>query len=143
MSEELHDELRFVIRTPHQSVFDDAVRAARVPTETGQVGLRPRGEPMMLAIESGLIVVRLAGETRFAATAGGLLESDRHGCVLYTPFAVVDSSAIGVLEALDQALTTPDSELVARRQLAELEQHILQELRERGRPGQPTRRRHE
>jgi F0F1-type ATP synthase epsilon subunit len=133
------DVLRFVIRTPHGTVFDNAVRGVRVPTETGQVGMRPRGEPMVLAIESGLIVVRLAVETRFAATAGGLLESGRDRCVLYTPFAVIDRSEVAVLEGLGQALATPKSELAARRQLAELEQHILRELRDRNRPGHPAR----
>jgi len=143
VTEERHHELRLIIRTPHEAVFDSVVRAARVPTETGQVGLRPRGEPMVLAIESGLIVVRLDAETRFAATAGGLLESGPDRCVLYTPFAVVDSTQSAVLEALGRALATPKSEIAARRQLADLEQRILRELRERGRPGQPVRSRHD
>ena len=122
--------IRLVVRTPHQVIFDDRVRGARVPTETGQVGLRPRGEPLVLVIEPGLVLLRGGGGLRFGATVGGLLESSREQCTLYTPAAVVGSSEDEVLSALDRLLSAPDRELVARRQLAELEQRILQELRE-------------
>jgi F0F1-type ATP synthase epsilon subunit len=121
--------LNFAVRTPHAAVFEDGVEAARVPTETGQVGLRPRGEPAVLAVEPGLVVLRLdAATVRFAATAGGLLESGRTRCVLYTPFAVVGESEDELLAALAHILSTPGNELAARRQLGELEQRIVREL---------------
>jgi F0F1-type ATP synthase epsilon subunit len=122
--------LRFVLRTPHEVVFDDRVRAARVPSETGQVGLRPRGEPLVLVVEPGLVLLRADGIVQFAATAGGLLESGRERCALYTPAAVVGRSEEEVLNALDRLISAPDRELAAHRQLAELEQRILQELRQ-------------
>jgi F0F1-type ATP synthase epsilon subunit len=131
--------LRLVLRTPHEVVFDEAVRGARVPTQTGQVGLRPRGEPLVLVVEPGLVLLHDDGIDRFAATAGGLLESGRERCTLYTPAAVVGPSGDEVLEALDRLLSAPDRELAARRQLVELEQRILQELRQ-GPRGLPSRR---
>lgn len=134
MSERLH----LVVRTPHEVVVDEQVRAARVPTESGQVGLRPREEPFVLVVEPGLCVLRTGERVRFAATAGGLLDADRETSVLYTPFAVVGDRGDEVLGALDRALATPDSELAARRRLGELEQHIVQELRE-GPPVERTR----
>ncbi|HSB20579.1 MAG TPA: hypothetical protein VLD85_11265 [Anaeromyxobacteraceae bacterium] len=125
--------LRAMVRTPHEVVLDLNVRSARFPTETGQVGVRPRGEPLVLAVEAGLILFRAEG-TRLAASAGGLLESDRERCTLYTPFAVVGTEE-EVLAALDRALATPDSELAARRSVGELERRILSELRDgRGAP---------
>ena len=124
---------RLVIRTPHETVLDEQVRAARVPTETGQVGLRPRGEPFVLIVEPGLVILRMDDGIRFAATAGGLLDCDREQSVLYTPFAVVGGVGAEVLTALDRAFAMPESELVARRRLAELEQHIVRELRTRPR----------
>lgn len=127
------EQLHLLIRTPHHAVIDAQVSAARIPTETGQVGLRPRQEPFVLVVEPGLILLRTDGRLRFAATAGGLLESDRERCVLYTPFAVLGDMDSEVLAALDRALATPDSELSARRRLGELEQRIAQELRERPR----------
>jgi F0F1-type ATP synthase epsilon subunit len=120
-----------VIRTPHATVFEDRVRALRVPTETGHVGLRPRGEPIVLAVEPGLIIMRLIEKLRFAATAGGLLESDRTRCTLYTPIAALGDSESEMLDALERMLSTPGGELMARRQLAELEQRIVRELRRR------------
>lgn len=127
------DSLRLAIRTPHAVVLDEFVEAARVPTETGQVGLRPRAEPLLLAVEPGLILFRTKSAPRFAATAGGLFESDRERAVLYTPFAVLGDDADALVAALDQALGTPDSELAARRRLGELEENIVDELRQRPR----------
>jgi F0F1-type ATP synthase epsilon subunit len=125
--------LHLAIRTPHEVAFDGAVRSARVPVETGQVGLRPRVEPMLLAVEPGLIILRLEGNDRFAATAGGLLISEPALTVLYTPFAAVSSSGQEVIDALERAFEKPDSDLAARRELGELEKHILRELGERRR----------
>ncbi len=53
--------LHVTIRTPSETVVDQDVASLRVPTQTGQVGLRPRGEPSVLAVEAGLIVLRLNG----------------------------------------------------------------------------------
>lgn len=124
MTARLHVE----IRTPHALAVDLDVRAIRVPTATGQVGLRPRGEPLALVVEPGLIVLRADGATRYAATAGGLLRADREHCVLYTPFAVEGTDAQAVLAAIEQALEMPGSELAARKGLDELEQRIVREL---------------
>lgn len=125
------ERLRLVIRTPHEIVLDSRVRAARFPTESGQVGLRPREEPFVLVVEPGLCIIRRDGGVSFAATAGGLLDGDRESATFYTPFAVAGDRGEELLATLDRALATPDSELAARRRLGELEQHIVQELRQR------------
>jgi len=124
-------ELGFVIRTPHEVLVQAEVLALRVPTETGQVGLRPHEEPFVVVVEPGLLVLRDAARVRFAATAGGLLECDREQALLYTPFAVLGDAEDEVLRALDAALATPSSELEARRRLDEIERRIVQELRHR------------
>lgn len=131
----MRERLRIVVRTPHAIVVDEPVGSARVPSERGQVGLRPRQEPFVLVVEPGLCVLGGDGAPRFVATAGGLLECDRRSAVLYTPFAVVGMRDDEVLAGLDRALATPDSEIAARRRLGELEQHIVQELRQRPRVG--------
>lgn len=123
--------MHFVIQTPRDRIFDGQVRAVRVPTETGQVGLRSRMEPMILAIEPGLMVIRTDGEIRFAASAGGLLIIDRDESAVYTPYAATGLSGPELLAALEERLGTPEGELAARRQLGELERHILVELGER------------
>jgi F0F1-type ATP synthase epsilon subunit len=127
--------LRVVIRTPQGSVLEAAVLAVRVPTETGQVGLRPRQEPLLLVVEPGLVVLRTADGARFVATAGGLLDAGRERCVLFTPFAVAGDDEADVLAALDRALAAPDGEIATRRQLAELEERIAQESRKRSAVG--------
>jgi F0F1-type ATP synthase epsilon subunit len=128
----MSDTLRLVIRTPHAPVVDAGVAAARVPTRTGQLGLRPRQEPFVTVVEPGLVVLETGAGRLFAATAGGLLRADRDTALLITPFAV--TGTVGeVLAALDEAYALPESELVTRRRLAELEQRIVRELSPRGR----------
>jgi F0F1-type ATP synthase epsilon subunit len=133
------DSLRLVIKTPHQTVLDIRVAAIRVPTETGLVGIRPGGEPLVVALEPGLIVIRIASGERFAATAGGLLESGRSQCTVLTPYAAVGNSEPEIEEALNRILATPSTEVVARRRLEELEQRIVKELSQS--PGSPSQRR--
>lgn len=124
--------LEFVIRTPHDVRFEARVRAARVPTESGQVGLRPRQEPLSLVVEPGLCLLQ-GDRLHFAATAGGLLAGERERATLYTPFAIIGERGDELLSALEQALATPGGEVAARRRLGELERRIVQELRERPR----------
>lgn len=130
------ERLQFVLRTPHEVVLEVSADSVRVSTASGQVGLRPRQEPLLLAVEAGLVIVHEGPSTCFAATAGGLLDGDRERAVLLSPFAVVGDRAADVLEALDRALATPDGELAARRRLGELEQRIVGELRRRPRAPQ-------
>jgi F0F1-type ATP synthase epsilon subunit len=127
----MRETLLVTIRTPHEVVFEGDVAALRFPTETGLAGLRPRGEPLVVALEPGLVILRRADRVEFAATAGGLLESGRRHCRIFTPFAAVGSSEEAMFQALEQALTSPAGELVARRRLGELEQRIVRELGER------------
>jgi hypothetical protein len=49
---------------------------------------------------------------------------------------VASDDAAEVLDALDDAFSTPDSELTARRRLGELEQRIVKEIRQ---PSSPKR----
>ena len=123
--------LRLLIRTPHETVLDAPVRSARIATETGLSGVRPRAEPFVSVVEPGLLVLSMPdGSMRFAASAGGLLDCDRERCALYTPFAVLGDDDAQVLAALDRVLSTPDTELVTRQRLGELEQRIARELRQ-------------
>jgi F-type H+-transporting ATPase subunit epsilon len=137
--------LRLVVRTPRGDLVDAPVDAVRLPTETGQVGLRPGAEALRLAVEPGLVLVRSEGGPRLVATAGGLLEVEPARLTLYTPFAAVGDTAAALQDALDAALADPEGELAARLRLAGLEpsaagapgrrsveQRILREL---GRPG--------
>lgn len=122
--------LHVTIRTPSETVVDQDVAALRVPTQSGQVGLRPRSEPSVLAVEAGLITLRLESGMRYAGTAGGLLHTDTESASLLTPLAVVGDDVESVARQLDALLSAPSEEMEVRRTLERLETRILQELRQ-------------
>ena len=130
--------LELVVRTPHEVVFQAQVLSARVLTETGHVGLRPRTEAMVLAVEAGIVNVRSGVEgaaEQFIGTAGGLLIIDGLTATLMTPLAVVGSDERQIVNELEQVLQLPNSEMEARATLTKLEGHILSELRRDQREG--------
>lgn len=124
-----HNKLHFTVRTPHEIIVETDVVSLRVLTETGHVGLRPRMERIVLAVEAGLIVFRTDGKERYAGSAGGLLRCDGNDVVLLTPMAVVGDSRESIRQALDEALSAPSAEMEARATLGRLEDKIMKELR--------------
>jgi F0F1-type ATP synthase epsilon subunit len=126
-------EFQLIIRTPHEVVLQTTVHSVRVLTETGHVGLRPRTESTVLAVEAGVVHVNRIAEgssiESFIGTAGGLLMCDRNTTTLLTPLAVVGDDEKTIVERLDELLQRPNSELEARTALSKLEGHILRELR--------------
>jgi F0F1-type ATP synthase epsilon subunit len=121
--------LHFVVLTPHALMAELDVVSLRLPADTGQVGLRPRGEATVLAVEPGLVLAQTATELRFLATAGGLLRADGRQATLLTPLAVLGDDGPGVLAALATALAMPDPERDLRLAIERLQTGILQELR--------------
>jgi F0F1-type ATP synthase epsilon subunit len=121
--------LRLLVRTPQGDVIDEEVTSLRVPSDTGQVGLRPRSEASALVLEPGLVLAATERGSRFIATAGGLLRSDGKRVVLLTPVAVVGENAEAVTTELDEALAKPSADRMLRGVLQRLETGILHELR--------------
>lgn len=125
--------IRFLVRTPHKTVIEIHAKSVRLPTETGQVGLRPYTEATVIGVEAGLVLVQSAeNQTRFVGTAGGLLTSERLEATLLTPLAVVGNDYGAILAELKSAIGEPNEEMQAREMLANLEEKILTEIR-RGR----------
>ena len=125
-------ELLVTIRTPRQVVLERPARSLRVPTETGQVGLRPRCESTVLAVLPGLVLVRHASGLDYVGSAGGLLRCDGKQATLLTPLAVSAEDEASVLDRLETALAAPDEEIQARRTLDRLESTLLRQLRTAG-----------
>jgi F0F1-type ATP synthase epsilon subunit len=121
--------LQLIVRTPLEVVLESAVSSIRVPTETGLVGVRPRVEPLILALEPGLVLLRQDDVLHFVGTAGGLLRCDGVRASVLTPLAVVGSNEDEVLTALEEALATPHTELEVRTTFGRLQHSILRELR--------------
>ncbi|PQO25626.1 hypothetical protein C5Y96_22655 [Blastopirellula marina] len=130
--------LDLIIRTPRAIIFEGRVDSLRVASETGQVGIRPRMEPLVLAVEPGLVLVKSSGQTTYAGTAGGLLRCDGKQAHFLTPLAVYGSELETVASQLEAALDSPSVELEARETLGRLERSILRELQDsdekRGQP---------
>jgi F0F1-type ATP synthase epsilon subunit len=131
--------IHFVVRTPSAIVFEGDVSSLRVLTQTGLVGLRPRTEPTVLAVESGLVVMKTVKGIKYAGTAGGLLHCDGASASLLTPLAVVSEDIESVSKELDRLIGTPSQEMDVRQALGRLEQRILQELRHEDEVQKPVR----
>lgn len=125
-------ELKLIVRTPREAVLEQIVSSIRVPTESGDVGLRPRMEPLVLAVEPGLALVRRGDTFEFVGTAGGLLRCDGTTATLLTPLAVAGDDEDSVVDAIEDALAQPSVELEARATLGRLQNSILHELRVSG-----------
>jgi F0F1-type ATP synthase epsilon subunit len=123
--------IELVVRTPREVVAELGALSLRVPSRSGQVGLRPRCEPFLLDVEPGLALVRTAEGLRFLATAGGLLRCDGRRAILLTPVAVAGSDARTVQAQLADALATPRADFELRRAVERLETGILLTLRSR------------
>jgi F0F1-type ATP synthase epsilon subunit len=123
-------QLILVVRTPRDVVLERGVWSVRVPTETGQVGLRPRVEALVLAVEAGLVLVRRGEKDEYVGTAGGLLRCDGTTASLLTPLAVAGDDVDAVIDALDDALAEPSVELEGRAALERLQASIVRQLRE-------------
>ena len=121
--------LQVTIRTPSNTAYEGEVLSLRVPTHTGQVGLRPKSEPAVLAVDAGLIVLKTDRGTKYAGTAGGLLHTDGKQVGLLSPLAVVGDDVASVTEQLNTLISTPHEEMEVRHALGRLESQILQELR--------------
>jgi F0F1-type ATP synthase epsilon subunit len=121
--------LHVVVRTPREVVAELDVQSLRVPTDTGQVGIRPRAEATVTPIEPGLVLARTAERLRFLATAGGLLRAAAFEAVLLTPVAVLGDDAAAVVAAVDAAVAGPDPEHELREAIKRLETGLLREVR--------------
>ena len=121
--------LHITIRTQHEVVFEADAISLRVPTASGQVGLRPRAEATLLAVETGLVLVQTGDRARFIGTAGGLLSCDGVTATMLTPLAVVGDDEQAILQELERALQEPSEEIRARATLGKLEGEIVHELR--------------
>lgn len=126
--------LHVTVRTPHAVVCEADAASLRVPTESGQVGIRPRTEATVLAVEVGLVLVHTSAGSRFIGTAGGLLACDGATATLLTPLAVVGDTEQTILAELEHALQEPSEEMQARTTLSKIEGEILHEMRWEHRP---------
>lgn len=131
--------LHVTIFTPKETVVDEEVTSMRIPTQSGQVGLRPRGESSVLAVEAGLVILKLSDRVRYAGTAGGLLRTSAEAANLLTPLAVVGDDLDSVSQQLEELLTAPNEEMEVRRTLGRLETRILQELHQQDEATPPAR----
>jgi F0F1-type ATP synthase epsilon subunit len=121
--------LHVVVRTPREVVAEMDALSVRVPTETGQVGIRPGGEAVVTPVEPGLAIVRAAAGVRYIGTAGGVLRTTAREAVLLTPLAILGDDAAAVLVAMDSAAAAPDPEQALRQAIERLETGLLREVR--------------
>lgn len=121
--------LQVIVKTPHEDVLRTTASSMRVLTESGQVGLRPRMEPVVLAVEPGLALIHQPQGTLYLGTAGGLLDCDGTRVRLLTPRAVVGRDEQEVVRQLSAQLGQPTAEMEVRHTINRIQTNILEELK--------------
>jgi F0F1-type ATP synthase epsilon subunit len=124
------NELKLIVRTPQKVVVETFATSVRVLTETGHVGLRPKMEAVVLAVETGLVLVYQSDAILFVGTTGGLLMCDGQMLTLLTPLAVAATNEEAVVNDLQRELDHPQSELEVRKAISSIQSRIVNELRE-------------
>ena len=122
--------LKLIVKTPQAIVVDTETQSVRVLTESGHVGIRPRMEDTILAVEPGLILVHREGSTLYVGTAGGLLTCDGAIATILTPLAVAEENEEAVMRELQKQLDQPTAELEVRTTINNIQTGILNELNE-------------
>lgn len=123
--------IELTVRTPRKAVVRQDVFSLRVPTESGQVGLREHAEPSVLVIEPGLALARTDRDGNgivFVGTVGGLLECDGSSITILTPLAVAGPTESEVMSSLESALASPSEELSARSTFDHLQSVVVHGL---------------
>jgi F0F1-type ATP synthase epsilon subunit len=125
------ESIELIVRTPHAEVLRRSVLSLRVPTETGSVGLLPRAERAVIAIEPGLVIAREPARQLLVATAGGLLRVEPHVVTLLTAIAIVGQDPAGVKAAMDGLMSQPSAESELRRRIDTLERSLMSQSQRR------------
>ncbi len=126
----MNQSLQLIVKTPQSVVIDTEASSIRVLTETGHVGIRPRMEDVILAIEAGLVIMNRDDTPLFLGTAGGLLTCERSVVTILTPLAVSETSEEAVMRELQNQLERPSAELEVRTTINNIQTGILSELNE-------------
>ena len=126
----MSNSLQVVIRTPQSVVVETDADSVRVLSETGHVGLRPRMEHIILALEPGLALVHRNESILFVGTVGGLLTCDGVIVTILTPLAVAGKNEETVLRELQIQLDQPMTEMEVRNTINSIQTNILNELKD-------------
>lgn len=124
------DRLQLIVRTPQSVVVDTETDSVRVVSETGHVGLRPRMEHVVLAVEPGLVLVHRGESVLFVGTLGGLLTCDGEIVTILTPLAVAEENEEAVMRDLQTQLDQPKTEMEVRNTINGIQKNILNELKD-------------
>jgi F-type H+-transporting ATPase subunit epsilon len=83
----MKSEFRLEIVTPDKNFFDEGVEMAIVRTSEGDIGILKDHEPTVAPVAVGAIRIKMNGEFKEAACAGGFLTIDEDKVIVITDAA--------------------------------------------------------
>lgn len=82
MAKEENKNFYMVIKTPEKQFFSDVAEEVVLQTTGGQIGILPGYEPMVAAVDIGLIKIKEHGEWREAVVSEGFMEVNQDMVVI-------------------------------------------------------------
>lgn len=77
-------ELAVRVVAPNKTVFDQSVKEIILPSTSGQVGVLPGHAPMVIALESAVMRVRINKDWEAIALMGGIAEVENNQVTIVT-----------------------------------------------------------
>ncbi len=110
--------LRLEILTIERQLFDEPVSMVIAPGADGMVGVLPRHQPMLTALEHGELVIRVDGQAdRYVAIGGGVMQvlpdhvvvlADRAEHADEIDLALAEEAHRRAVELMERGVTDPE-----------------------------------
>ncbi len=101
--------MKLIISSPEGVIFEDKVEGVSITLVDGEIGVLPRREPFIGAVDEGPIRIKPHGKALFVP--GGLAMKDKDSVHIMVPFAIEASTYEEYWDILEKKYADADKRL--------------------------------